>query len=1795
MKTTRKTKAPITNTESCAGDPYCPIVAIGASAGGLEAFGQFFDKMPIDSGLAFVLVQHLDPTHDTLMPELLSKHTSMDVLRAEEGVKVQPNTVYVIAPNGSLRMEECTLRVRPLPLGGDAKVIDLFFRSIALDQRENVIGIVLSGTGTDGTQGLKAVKEHGGLTIAQKPESAKFDGMPRSAVSSGFVDFVLSVDEMPERVLAYIKHVRELQHRKGLDALQAEVSKLLPKIVSILRERTGHDFSRYKQSTLARRIQRRMQVMYLDSAEKYSDCLGQSPEEVDALFKDLLIGVTQFFRDPDSFEFLAKKVVPELFRGKGSDAQVRIWIPGCASGEEAFTFAILLSEHAEKLPAKPKIQIFATDLDIEALEFARKAKYPIDIAEQLSPERLKQYFRKTGNSYEVAESVRELCIFSPHNLIKDPPFSRLDLISCRNVLIYLEVDLQKKLLPLFHYALNPSGFLFLGPSENVASRSELFRTLDQKHRIFQRKPMVLHTAAGIPLIDPGQVTKLQTIAASTVANTPREPNVARSIERLIVEEYSPASVVINQQGEVVFFAGDTGKFLKPPAGSPNNKLVAMARENLRLELRTLIHRAISSGKEATRENLTIKAGGENLHIDLIVRPLTELGPETGLYIVLFRELKVAEHTGFAPAEDFTSHEHPIIKQLEGELRTTRDDLQTTIEELETSNEELKSANEELLSMNEELQSANEELQTSKEEVQSANEELQRKIQESEEINAELRRAHQERAEYAAIVQNSDDAIIGKTLDGIVTSWNRSAERVFGYTADEMIGQSILRIIPPERHEEEQRILQRLRGGDRVEHYETERLTKSGRIIQVSLTSSPIRDSQGFIIGASKIARDITAQLAAARASMLLAAVVDSSDDAIISKSLDGTITSWNRGAQKMFGYTAQEIIGQPITRLFPPDRLQEEANVIARISRGESIEHFETLRKAKDGRLIEISLTISPVRDGVGKIIGASKIARDIGAQKAAARSQMLLAAIVDSSDDAIVSKTLDGIVTSWNYGAQKIFGYSAEEMIGQPITKLFPPDRLDEETYVLSRIRNGQRIVHFETVRRAKDGTLLDIALTISPIKDAEGRIIGASKIARDVTVQKAATRASQLLASIVDSSEDAIVSKRLDGIVTSWNKAAEKMFGYTAEEMIGNSITRLFPDDRLEEEPKIIARIAKSERVEHFETIRKTKDGRLLDVSLTISPVKDSQERIVGASKIARDITAQKRVEEQVRRNEEQLRTMADSIPQLAWMAEADGNIFWYNRRWFEYTGTNLEQMKGWGWQSVHAPETLPAVLRQWKASIETGAAFEMEFPLRGADGVFRWFLTMVNPMRDAHGNVTRWFGTNTNIDEARKTRRALEEETRVLEILNATGSAIASELDLQKLIQHVTDAGTELSGAKFGAFFYNVFNEQGESFLLYTLSGAPREAFEKFGLPRNTPIFNPTFRGEGVVRSTDITKDPRYGTMLPHHGMPKGHLPVKSYLAVPVISRSGEVIGGLFFGHPDPGVFTEKSERLIVGIAGQAAVAIDNARLFEKARRSEAALQKAKDELEEKVLERTASLQETTEQLETFCYSVSHDLRSPLRAQQSFAQALIDEHKESLGESGLEYASRILRSAERLDKLVHDLLTYSRLSRSELKFEDVSLNKVVNDIQNTLSTDVQKSGATITVNDLDTVIAYEPTLNLIVTNLISNGMKFVAPGQRPQLKVWTERRDRSVRLWVEDNGIGIQPEGLNKIFGVFQRLHPINKYPGTGIGLAIVQKGVERMGGKVGVDSEPGKGSRFWIELPAALGVSSSLNIR
>jgi len=839
----------------------CPVVGIGASAGGLEAFQELFDHMPPDTGCAFVLIQHLPARHETLMPELLSSRTAMPVLAVTDETVVQANQVYVMPPNAVLTTDDCVLYAsRVSRMRGRRSPIDRFFRSLAEDQEDEAVAIVLSGTGTDGALGLKTIKEHGGLTMVQTPETARFDSMPRSAILTGAVDHVVPAAEMPARLREHLRRLREGQGGSPERFLE-EVTAYLGKICAILRRETGHDFRRYKESTLVRRVRRRVHESRASSVYAYVELLSQEAQEVDHLFRDLLISVTHFFRDPEAFDLLATAVVPRLFDGKDVDGAVRVWVPGCATGEEAYSIAMLLREHMDGLESPPQVQVFATDIDAQAIEAARQALYPEAVAGQVTPERLERFFVRQGNMYQVCREIRDLCLFSLHNLIADPPFSRLDLISCRNLLIYLEGDLQKKVLALCHYALRPGGYLFLGPSEMVTGQPELFRTIDKKLRLFQSRDTITRPPFSFPLGERGRLA-FRTGDEAHRRRAPGQQEVARTFETVLLENYAPPCVVVNEWGDIVFFSPRTGRYLEAPPGSPRVNAFDMARKGLRLDVRTALHKAVSSRVTVVHENVAFEMDGQTQRVNVLVRPLLEVGEDPGLFMIVFQEAAAAGE-GHAEAEpDLAVHDDPIVRRLEAELRSTKDHLQATLEELESSNEGLISSNEELLSMNEELQSANEELQTSKEELQSVNEELETVNDELKKKLEELDRANSERSQLAAIVESSQDGIIGKTLDGVITSWNGGAERMYGYTAQEALGRSIELIVAPAHVEQMGAVFAQLRQGIKVESFETVRVRKDGRRLDVSITFSPVYDPEGRLIGASGIDRDISDRLRA---------------------------------------------------------------------------------------------------------------------------------------------------------------------------------------------------------------------------------------------------------------------------------------------------------------------------------------------------------------------------------------------------------------------------------------------------------------------------------------------------------------------------------------------------------------------------------------------------------------------------------------------------------------------------------------------------------------------------------------------------------------------------------------------------------------------------------------------------------------------------------------------------------------------------------------------------------------------
>jgi two-component system CheB/CheR fusion protein len=692
------------------------VVGIGASAGGLDALERFFGNMSGNTGMAFIVVSHLDPNHVSIMPELIQKSTKMKLFQAEDGMVVEPNHVYVAPANRDLAILHGTIQlIEPLEAHGFRLPIDFFFKSLSADLGEKAICIILSGMASDGTAGLKAVKSELGMVMVQDPKSAKFDGMPSSAIKTGLADYILHPEEMPEQLIRYtsqkVKGVlleRALTEHKIPDAFQ--------KIFILLRTHTGHDFSLYKQNTIYRRVERRMNVSQLDNLPHYIRLLQENPAEIENLFKELLIGVTNFFRDPESFEKL-KKVLSDLVKNKPENEQIRIWVPGCSTGEEAYSIAITLRECMDEAKKYFNVQIFATDIDSNAIEKARLGTFS-GIESDVGKEHLNRFFTSEGNVYHIRKEIREMLVFAPQSVIKDPPFTKLDLISCRNLLIYLNTELQKKIIPIFHYSLLPNGILFLGSSETISGFVDLFSMADKKWKIYKRRDSIYSAQPIVEFPISRAIEKTNEI----IMNKIEVKNVTQIAEKIILQSYSPNCVIITENGEIVYIHGRTGKYLELTHGEAKMNIFEMAREGLQQELPALIRKVVSSRKSLTSKGLKVKTNGSFQLINLTVKPIKEPAMQ-GSLLLIFEEVLPEEKMPVSKKIHYEKKSEKIITALERELKTTKANLRSTIEELETSNEELKSTNEEMQSTNEEMQSSNEEMETSKEELQSLNEEL----------------------------------------------------------------------------------------------------------------------------------------------------------------------------------------------------------------------------------------------------------------------------------------------------------------------------------------------------------------------------------------------------------------------------------------------------------------------------------------------------------------------------------------------------------------------------------------------------------------------------------------------------------------------------------------------------------------------------------------------------------------------------------------------------------------------------------------------------------------------------------------------------------------------------------------------------------------------------------------------------------------------------------------------------------------------------------------------------------------
>ncbi len=1144
--TTRK-KKPVVKPETAAAEtevevtvteipvkPHFPIVGIGASAGGLAAFEAFFSGMPVDKdpGMAFVLVQHLAPDHKSILTDLIRCYTRMQVFEVEDGVEVQPNCAYIIPPNCDMAFLNGTLQLlEPSSPRGQRLPIDFFFRSLAQDQHELAICIVLSGTGSDGTMGLRSIKGEGGMAMVQVPESTEYDGMPRSAISTGLVDYVLPAADMPAQLMAYAVHAFGRPSRPA-SVPEPKTESELKKIFVILRAKTSHDFSLYKPSTIQRRIERRMAVHQIKRLDGYVKYLQQTPQEVEALFRDLLIGVTNFFRDPLAFAELETTIIPRIFADKPSGSIIRVWICGCSTGEEAYSIAILLQEHVETLKQNYTIQLFATDIDNRAIDQARKGYFAASIASDITPERLARFFtlETDGKTYRIQKGIRDMLIFSEQDVIKDPPFSKLDLISCRNLLIYMGGELQKKVIPLFHYALNPGGFLLLGTSETVGEFSTLFTTLERKQKLYQRKEngyseRRIPVATFLPpMINPDAVLQQPAVRKAFPAKVPLQALA----EQALLQQVIQAGVLVNRSGDILYLHGRTGMYLELATGGVEGfNILKTAREGLRHDLTIALHKAASRNEIVCRSGLRVKTNGHFTMVNLSISPVSAVlqsverpgipvVPETTLFMVVLEEAptQLDELVGAAPdqmqqpagadsteASASASATDARLTALQLELQAKEEYIQSANEELEASNEELKSANEELQSINEEMQSTNEELETSKEELQSVNEELAT-------INAEL----QTKVLHLSRVNNDMNNLLAGTGIGtvfvdfqlrilrftpgatqIINLILSDVGRSIGHFASNLIGydsftadiQTVLSTLIPK---------------------EVEVMTADGTCYMMRIL--PYRTVDNMIEGAVITFVNITERKEAEEKLRVseerYRGLINNLDAGVVVHAPDSSIIMNNFRASEILGLREDQMKGKlaidpqwkfmntddtPLTlEEYPVNRIIASKKTIKNVS-------FRINRPASDD-IAWVNVNGFPVLDSKGELSEIVISFIDITERKLAEETLkktndlIRMAVVVRDSHDAVVMQDMAGCIMSWNPAAVRMYGWSEAEALKQNIRELIPEKLREADIERVQQLSRKEILEPYRTQRIAKNGAVVEVWLTATALLNEAGEV---------------------------------------------------------------------------------------------------------------------------------------------------------------------------------------------------------------------------------------------------------------------------------------------------------------------------------------------------------------------------------------------------------------------------------------------------------------------------------------------------------------------------------------------------------------------------------------------------------------------------------------------------------------------------------------------------------------------------------
>jgi len=1108
-KDTKKKKRTVQNAPEKTSDAKTlafPVVGLGASAGGLQAFSDFFDAMPDECGMAFVLIHHVDPNHESLMAGLLAKHTKMPVALADDGTRIAPNHVYVIPPNRFLAIENGKLRLsEPKAPRGLRLPINFFLRSLAKNNGQSAVAIILSGTGSDGAAALAEIKDQGGIVLVQEPKEAAHDGMPRSAIAAGAVDHVLPVSEMPKILLEYGNHPY-INNADSTQTLGERARESLPEIISVLRAHSPLNFSLYKEGTLLRRIERRMILRHMVNAVDYLALLKDSPEEAEKLSNDLLINVTQFFRDPDAFKYLSTDVLHDLVRTHDAGQPVRIWVPACSTGEEAYSLAMATIEHISSLRKDIKLQVFASDVDERALSVARAGVYPESIEADVSPDRLNRFFVKEDHSYRVTAELRGCVVFANQNVLADAPFSRLDLISCRNLLIYLSAEAQDRIISMFHFALNDNGVLFLGSSETAGSNEDLFKPLSRRNHVYERLSTGRHRPVDFPVtaheaIIPGS-------RPAVTVKTPDKTRLADLSRQLLIKRYAPAAVLVNAKLEVLYVEGPSDEYLKVPPGEASQNLLAMARQGLRAKLAATLRTAQQSGQDTSTAG-TVTRNGQRTPVTITAHPMLDDG--SNLLLVTFADQTPVETE---TATEESANSKSARRQLEQELEATRLDLQNTIRDFERSTEELKAANEEAMSMNEEFQSTNEELETSKEELQSLNEELttlntqlQQKVDDERRMSDDLNN----------LLSSSGMATLFLDRDLKIMRFTPATRALFNVINNDVgrpFGDITGKVDDPDILEDARSVLETLSA------VETEvRGENASWYIRRIL---PYKTQQGIVEGVVITFSDVTVlkalQSEIQNARRFAERVVNTVREPLLVLDGDLQVVSASKSFHRVFATTDKDLIGENLFKMQGARwNIPQLRKLLERILPDETtVEAFEVTTDMSDSgprHLVLNARQIEGGKDGDDLILLAIE---DISAIRQAVQSvvdrEARLSAILQSAPEAIITVDEHGIIASFSPAAEAMFGYAAKEILGQNVNVLMPePDRSAHDGYMDHYLKTGEKKIigkGREMNALRKDQTIVPIRLMVSELElDGERQFLG---ILHDLTEDK--KRLSQL-----------------------------------------------------------------------------------------------------------------------------------------------------------------------------------------------------------------------------------------------------------------------------------------------------------------------------------------------------------------------------------------------------------------------------------------------------------------------------------------------------------------------------------------------------------------------------------------------------------------------------------------------------------------------------------------------------------